>query len=121
MQPVNLRQRVNNFLAYAVTEIFLIFSWLTSRNGRTAILFSGGLNWDLWKSSPRNNQITAAPKTRPATPVATNFGLRRTHLVPRAKMPVRAPESVHALASVPNPRPARERKSNDALDLSLDT
>ncbi len=25
MQPVNLRQRVKNFLAYAVTEIFLIF------------------------------------------------------------------------------------------------
>ena len=30
-----------------------------------------------FEESPRNNHIAAAPRRRPATPVATNFGLRR--------------------------------------------
>ena len=48
-------------------------------------------------------------------------GLRCTHFLPRAKIPVRRAGSVRALASVPNPQPARAQTNSDALDLSRAT
>src|SRR4030095_16860746 len=78
------------------------YSWsfvsLRSRNGTTAILFSGGLNCDARKRSPLNNQIAAAPRRRQAAPVATNFRFRRTHFLPRVKNP-RAPGANGSLLS----------------------
>src|SRR5207253_8848368 len=41
------------------------------------MFLSGGLNRDARKSSPRNNETTAAPKRRPAVAAPTNLGLRR--------------------------------------------
>src|SRR5437762_7572093 len=52
-------------------------SSLRFSNGRTAILFSGGLNCAARETSPRNIQIAAAPITRPTTPAPTSLGYRR--------------------------------------------
>src|SRR5436309_10029175 len=67
---------MENLLAYAVTQIFLIFRLARIGKCRTAILLSGGLNCDARKSSPRNNQTAAAPKRRPAVAAPTSLGLR---------------------------------------------
>ena len=60
---------------------------------------------------------------RPATMISTVvLGFRRTHLLPTCEeSTVASPGLVRALASVRGLRPARERKSNGAVDLSRDT
>src|SRR5947207_9976337 len=52
-------------------------SSLRFSNGRTAILFSGGLNGAARETSPRNIQIAAAPIRTPTTPAPTSLGYRR--------------------------------------------